>query len=443
MSIHRYQLSSNGLNIFVDPMQSNPAVTVIVGFKAGSLYENEKNNGIAHFTEHLFFRGGKRYPTARDVATAIRGLGGYTNAFTYSEKVIYIIRIPALHIEKGLDIISDMLLNARFDEPDIEEERGPVLQEINMNYDDISDASHKAVKTLMVDKSSPHFWDIIGTPKNILSFQQADFLNFRNAHYVADNGLVAVAGGVKPRQVFKLAEKYFSEFKSTVPNMPKRAPFQAFDGTERVAYFPMDREQVRIVLTVPTVFMNDPKEKTAMILNSIFGGGMSSRLFEEVRSKKSLAYSVGSYISNGQDFGWLNCVALTSPDKVVDTTEAIMEVCGSMVVNPPSITECLNARNYFTGSLDIGAGTQSIEYISAYRMVNQELLRGRARSIGELIKEYNSVTSQDVTQMAYEVFVPNNFKLALAGPVSDEMLEDIKRRVSIFSGAGVLEASFK
>ena len=235
----------NKMRVIVAPMKSTEAVTVMVLARAGSRYETKDINGIAHFLEHMFFKGGERYPTPRQVSEAIDKIGGEFNAFTSDEYVGYYVKVAKEHTETAFDVLSDMLLNSRFNEAALERERGVILEEYNLYEDTPTRRVWDAFESLMFG-DHPLGWSTIGLRSVIKSVKRDDFVNYRSRLYSAPNIVVSVAGNITPTQAKRLVEEYLPYKKSIKKNQP--IPYREHKPAKRSEVLYKKTEQAHLVL---------------------------------------------------------------------------------------------------------------------------------------------------------------------------------------------------
>lgn len=275
----------NGLRILTIPMPSFESATVLVLVGAGSRYETEKNSGISHFLEHMAFKGTQKRPTALEIASVIDGMGGEFNAYTGKETTGYYIKSSASNIELSIDILSDMLQHSLFDQAEIDKEKGVILEEINL-YEDTPVRKIGDIYETLLYGDTPMGWDIAGDKKVIREVKRQDFLTYMALLYSSDNITVVVAGGVTHQQVTELVQKYFGSMQKF--DTVNASPVVERQSDPEVLIKHKKTEQVHIALGVRTVPLRDKDQYPLAVLSAIMGGGMSSRLFSEVRENEAL-----------------------------------------------------------------------------------------------------------------------------------------------------------
>jgi len=406
---------NNGLRIVYAPLQSTKAVTVFVASGAGSRYETVRNNGIAHFIEHMFFKGGKKYPSTKAVASALDGVGGEFNAMTSDEWVAYYVKVARPHVELAFDVLSDMLLHARFPETEIRREQGVILEEYNMLEDTPMAKVGDLFENLLFGESSVGL-PTIGTPQNIKSFKRKDFISYERGLYTTDNMVIAVVGGISNRLASSLARHYFK--------MPaKEKSFGPAEATLRkapaVKLVPKKTQQFHLVLGVPAfgVLQKNgswhPDRYVLKVLATILGGNMSSRLFLAVRERKGLAYYIRTIAETYTDAGYLATSAGVDLQRVGLAIQKIIKEYQRIAREGVRSKELKKAKEFIKGKMILGLeDSNSI----AARLSLQELLYRRIEKVEDSLREVDQVTSSDVVRVARQLFKPEALRLALIGP---------------------------
>lgn len=405
---------ANKLRILVAPMKSTEAVTVMIMVRAGSRYETKNINGIAHFLEHMFFKGGEKYPTSRDVAEAIDAIGGSFNAFTDHEYVGYYVKVPKEKITTAFDVLSDMLLAAKFDQEGLERERGVIMEEYKMYQDDPRNQISDEFETLLFG-DHPLGWPVIGLPKVIQSVSRNDFLKYRDALYSPSNVVVAVAGNTTSQEVTKLVGKYLPIAKGGRKNLPLPYPVKRPSKKFKLVY--KKTEQAHLIIGVPSFGSAHPDRYIAQVLSAVLGGGMSSRLFTSVREQHGLAYYVYSYNVNYVDAGYLAAKAGVDVSRIELAISTILDEFKLLTTTEVGAKELKKAKDYL-----IGHTVLSLEHSDevAYTFGLQELLRDKTESIAELKKKVQAVTSKDILRVAKSLFRDGSLCLAVIGPYAND-----------------------
>ena len=410
------KILSNGLRVITVPMPSFESATVMVMVGAGSRYETRKNNGISHFLEHMAFKGTQKRPSAIDISTLIDGIGGEFNAFTGKETTGYYVKSAVSHVELCLDVLSDMLQNSKLDKAEIEKEKGVILEEINMR-EDIPMQNIGDIYERLLYGDTPMGWDIAGEKDVIRSITREDFQTYMGSLYSADNITVVAAGGINPEKTAELVEKYFGK-------MPKFdiLRYKSVDDKQekpQILVKQKTTEQVHIALGFRTVPLSHPDRYVLSVLSAILGGGMSSRLFHEVREKRGLAYYVRTNSEQYQDVGNLVSTAGLDPKRVEEGIKVIVEEYAKISNHTHSAgsgqiseQELNKAKEYLKGHfvLELEDSRSVAGYYS-----QAELLEEKIENPKEAMDKIDKVTVADVEKAAKKYFVQKNMNLAVIG----------------------------
>lgn len=409
--IYQKTTLDNGLKIITVPMPSFESSTVLVGVGAGSRYETRKNNGISHFLEHMAFKGTKKRPSALDISTLIDGIGGEFNAFTGKETTAYYVKSAASHVELCLDVLSDMLMNSKLDKGEIEKEKGVILEEINL-YEDTPARKIGDIYERLLYGDTPMGWDIAGEKEIIKKITREDFLSYMGSLYSPSNMTVVVAGGIEPKKIEDLVEKYLGSmmpfntlrYEKVVENQKKPAMLLRQKQTE----------QVHIALGVRTVPLSHPDHYALAVLASILGGGMSSRLFHEVREKKGLAYYVRTSSDHFVDAGTLVSTAGLDPKRVTEGIQVMVEEYGKVAKGKSKVSnsELKKGKEYLKGHLVLELeDSRSVASFYAQEL----LLEKKIRTPEEIIKEIEKVSIDDIEKVAKKYIKSSGLNLAVIG----------------------------
>lgn len=408
----------NGLRVIIVPFENMESATVTVWTGVGSRFEAEKLGGISHFLEHMVFKGSKKRPTAREIAGAVDGIGGEFNAGTSKEYTNFYIKARSGVMDTAFDVLSDMVLNPILREEDIEREKGVIIEEIAM-YED-SPAAHVAdLFEQLIFKGSDLGRDIIGTRDSVKSITKSDFIAYRDKYYFAKNMLVTAAGGVTEKDAMKLVEKYFGGIPSDEKSKLKINEFKSPQDKPQVLLKTQKKEQGHLILGFLGNKRGESNRYAESVLVSLLGGGMSSRLFTEIREKRGLAYSVRSSKENYEDTGYIETYAGVEIGKIDEAIKVILDECYGLRDGRLPITkeELTKAKEYLKGHLALSLeDTRSINHF----LGEEELILGKSRTAEEVYEGVNKVTIDDVLAVAKECFVPERLNLAIVGPYDDQ-----------------------
>jgi predicted Zn-dependent peptidase len=404
----------NGLRLIIAPMPSFESATVLVMVGAGSRYENKKNNGISHFLEHMAFKGTEKRPTAMDISSLVDGIGGEFNAFTGKETTGYYVKAGANNVELALDLLSDMLQHSKLDPAEIEKERGVIIEEINM-YEDTPMRKLGDIYETLLYGDTPMGWDIAGTKEVINTVKREDFIEYMSKLYSPDNITVVVAGGVDPKQIQKLVEKYFGSMgKFDIVRYDK-----VIDGQSKPAILVKEKktEQVHIAIGVRTTPLEHPDRYALDVLAAVLGGGMSSRLFHEVREKRGLGYYVRTSSDNYTDCGTLVTSAGVDPMRIEEAIKVILEQY-ERIKKPGNIIaeELTKAKEFLKGHFVLEL-EDSRSVASFY--AHEELLESKLEDPTAVNEYIDQVTAEKLTEVANKYIINDTLNLAIIGNVPD------------------------
>ncbi len=397
----------NGIRVAVEEIPYVRSVSFGIWVKNGSRDENINNNGISHFIEHMLFKGTFKR-SAKDIAEEMDALGGQINAYTTKEYTCYHTRVLDKHIEKAVDILSDMFLNSKFDDNDVSRERNVILEEINM-YDD-------APEEVVHDKLQESIWKnsslglpILGTADTISNFDGKIIKDYFDKHYTNENTVISIAGNVNENEAFALVEKYFGDKKSLKTLNEEK---------EKTVYYPSfikspkDIEQIHMCMCFPGLERDHENKYDMTIFNTIFGGGMSSRLFQKIREDNGLTYSIYSYISAYTDAGLFAVYAGMNPNQTEKVCrliyEEIEDIKNSLISDKViKITKEQIISNYIIGT------ESTVNRMTS--MGGSVLLRNTVQTQEEIISNIESVTAQSVHNIVNKIFDFDKISISLSG----------------------------
>lgn len=381
----------------------------------GSRYEDERENGLAHFLEHMFFKGTKKRKDARAISEELDGVGSVYNAFTSKERTAYWAKVSAEYIDTALDVVSDIFLNSKLPPAEITKERGAVLQEIDMYEDMPMRIVDNVFDALIFGEKHPLGRTILGPKENIKSFSRKEFSNYMKRNYTSHNTVVVVAGAFSEHKVLWKIHKEFSHFSHETP--PTYIPFASTQHEPRVAIKQKKTDQTQLMLGVPAYPYMHHDEFALEVLSSILGGGMSSRLFIEVREKRGLAYSVRSWADRYPDTGYFVVQAGVEHAKLEKSVKTILDEFKKIKKTKVSNAELEKAKAHIKGSLALQRETSDeVAEFAATSIINLN----RVRTVEEIIEGINKVTALDVQRVAQDLLLTEKLNLAIIGPHSDQ-----------------------
>lgn len=406
--IHTHLLP-NGLRIVVEDIPSVRSVSFGIWVGTGSRDETEETNGMSHFIEHMMFKGTQSL-TARQIAEFFDGIGGQINAFTSKEYTCYYAKVLDEHFEVSVRTLADMLLNSLYSEEDIHKERKVIIEEVKMYEDAPDDLVHDLMAGAIYPGHSLGY-TILGTEENLNRFTRDDVCKYLSDHYTPDNMVFAVAGNIQMTEVLELATELFGSMtgslQSSTESVPEFVPAKLIRTKST--------EQAHIVLCTPSFSFDSPEVFPLILLNNLLGGASSSRLFQEIREERGLAYSVYSYYSAYRDGGTFGVYAGTSVDQAETVVEVIHEILNEVGTQGITEEELKKAKDQVKGSLML-----SLESTGARmsRLGKNELLLRRQVSLDETLERINAVTLEDMKKVASRVLL-GPLALTAIGPFDD------------------------
>ncbi len=402
---------SNGLRVLTISMPGMESATVLVMAAAGSRYETKQNSGISHFLEHMAFKGTEKRPSALVISSLIDGMGGEFNAFTGKETTGYYIKSAKDKIETSLDVLSDMLMHSKLDQTEIDKEKGVIMEEINL-YEDMPARKIGDIYEQLLYGDTPMGWDIAGEKDIIAKINREDFVAYMSELYSADNMTVVIAGGIDEAESLKLVEKYFGPMKSF--DTKKYEPVNDSQDKPQILLKPKQTEQIHIALGVRTVDVDSPKRYPLSVLSAILGGGMSSRLFHEIREKRGLAYYVRTHADEYADAGTLVSMAGIDPKRVVEAVEVMVAEYSRIARGEMNLQdeELNKAKEFLKGHLVLDL--EDSRSVAVY-YAHQELLENEIENPDQVLAEIDKVTKEDVEAVGKEFITEKTLNLALIG----------------------------
>ena len=407
MSTFERHTLDNGLRVLTSNLDHAQSVTCMVMLAAGSRYETPDTNGIAHFSEHMFFKGTERRPTARDIAGEIDSIGGEFNAFTGKEYTAYYVKCAAEH----LDVLGDMLQNSRFDSEEIEREKGVIVEEMNMYFDTPRDYIGGVYENLLYG-DQPLGWDIIGRKETVRGATRETFMNYLDRWYKPPRMVVGIAGRIGDDAVER-AEALFGDLPGAATDKPE--PARAYQ-TERVRVFTKQSDQAHLVLGVPSYPIEHPDRYALQMVATVLGGGMSSRLFTEVRERRGLAYYVFGTNHSYTDAGSLYSQAGVDINRIDEAVTTIASELKKIAAERVPADELEKARSFTKGRFVLSL--ESPQGLILFGM-RKEVLEGRAPDPEEVLAAVDAVTAEDVQRVAQDVISGEQLRLAVIGPFDD------------------------
>ena len=397
----------NGIRIISERMDHVRSVSLGIWIATGSRTETAEENGISHFIEHMVFKGTKNR-SAEEIARSVDSIGGGLDAFTSKELVSYNVKVLDEHLPEAFDVVADLVRNPLFMEADIEKEKGVILEELKMEVDNPEYLIHEIF--------SSNFWKghalgrpILGTKQTIRAFDRDKVEKYYKQFYTPSNILITAAGNLDHKKLVRLADRYFGDLKKrrTVKLEEKPTPHAPLVFRDKDSL-----EQVHVYLGVPSIPMPHEERFACYILNAVLGGGMSSRLFQNIREKQGLAYTVYSELTMYRDAGCMLIYAGTALKSAGKVIESIVRELRELVDKKVTPEELRRAKDHLKGSFVLGLESTSSRMGNLAR---QELYFKRFFSLDEMLDNVERVTAEEVQKLARQFFDPNRMAVAMLG----------------------------
>jgi predicted Zn-dependent peptidase len=403
----------NGLRVLTSTMPHSRSVSLAILVGAGSCYESEEEAGISHFAEHLFFKGTQRRPTSKEISQDIEGVGGIINGGTDKEVTIFWCKVASSHFPIALDVLSDLLLNSRFDNKEIEQERRIIGEEINMNLDLPQQRVSMLIDELLWPEQ-PLGREVIGYKETVSSMTRDQLLNHVAYRYMPNNTVLSIAGNIQREEAMAQIEPLFNKWAAGELSTGYITNDEQTEARLRIE--PKDIEQAHICLAVHGFSHFHPQRFTLDLLNTALGGGMSSRLFTEIREQRGLAYDIHSYTDHFLDSGSFIIYAGVDPKKIEIAVAAILEEL-SQIKQGITESELTRAKELSKGRLHLrleDSRNVALWYAS------QEILTQQILSIDDLISIVDAITISELKEVAEGILTDSGLNLAITGPVKEE-----------------------
>ena len=400
----------NNIDVISFLMPFTETVTVLTLVKIGSRYEEERLQGISHFLEHLFFKGTKKRPTTIEIAHELDNMGAEFNAFTSKEYTGFYITAASKYIDIILDILSDILLNSLFKEEEIQKERGAVIEEMNMFQDTPMRYIGDVFEELLYG-DTPLGRKVIGAKKTLNNMKRDDFINYFKENYNSQNIIISIAGKFENLNL----EKFLGNIK-----MGKKSEYEKYTDNQKIPQvFIMDKktDQAQVAIGYKTFSVFDKRRTILDVLATILGGGMSSRLFTEVRERRGLCYFVRTFAEHYLDQGYIGTFSGVTLNKIDKAIKIILQEHKKIIKYEISPKELNKAKEYIKGKFLLSAEGS---YDIAHFIGMEKLILDRVISIEDYFKEIQGVTTIAIKKIAQEIFIPEQLNLAIIGPFKNE-----------------------
>lgn len=417
---------NNGIRALTVPLKSTGAVTGLILVGTGSHYEKKELAGISHFLEHLFFKGSKKYPSAKEISTILDTIGAQYNAFTTEEVTGFYVKTVKDKAELALDVMSDYLKNPLFKTAEIERERGVILEELNMDRDMPQRHVYDIFKESLYG-NQPAGRDVGGYEKSVLNINPADIKEYFKKQYKGNNMVAVISGNISHTEGRRLAKKFLDDIPAGDPF--EKEAVQAPGGAKPKAALQFrTSDQTHLILGFNGIDLKDKRRYAVDVLSVILGGGMSSRLFSEIRERRGLAYYVGAGSSSGTDYGYFAASAGVNNSKVEEAVDVLVKELKKIKRNSIDAGELKKAKSHIEGSTMLGLETSNSV---AFYLGGQELLEKKLTTPGEYLENIKKVKAKDIKDAAGDIFKKESARLALIGPYKNKKkLEQILNKLA-------------
>ncbi len=406
---------SNGIPVVMEQLKNMRSVCLGIWVKVGSRHEEPHKNGISHFLEHMFFKGTIKR-TAKDIAVEIDSLGGELNAFTSKESTTFYVKVLDEYLEKGIDLLSDIFLHSTFPEEDIEKEKRIIKEEIKLVEDTPDDYVH--------DLFNQTIWGhnglgqpVLGRRETVKSFTREDIISHIRKYYGTKDVIVSCAGNFEYESLISLLNKSLGSLRRG--SEPEKGAPPYFEN--RVEVFHKELSEAHLCIGVEGIPQTSEDRYSLFVLNTIFGAGVSSRLFQEIREKRGLAYSIYSFVSSYYDTGIWGVYAGVSRKRVGEVAGLIVKELHDLKSTLTEV-ELQRAKNHLKGNIVLGLESTSSRMTNIAR---QEIYHGRYYSPKEIMKEVDSITLGYIQTLAEKLIKQGRFSLTVYGPVYEKDLKGI------------------
>ena len=405
--MYKKHVLENGLTIIGEEIPYVKSISLGVWINAGSRIEDEEISGVSHFIEHMLFKG-TRNRTSKQIASEIDNLGGQINAFTSKECTCYYVKLLDSHIDIGIDVLSDMILNSKFNEDDLDKERSVIIEELKMYEDSPEDLAYDLL-TENIYKNDPLGMNIIGTEESLNRLNREKLLDYFNKYYVPNNSVIAISGKFNFDEIINKIEEKFKVWKKRDVNVDiKKAEFKSCFLTKN-----KDIEQVNLAMSLEAVPIESDKEVYALaVINTVFGGSISSRLFQKIREEKGLVYSIYSSQSLYRKCGELGIFASMSNEHLKEVYESIIEEIKIIKKYYLTDQEIKESKEQLKGSYILGLESTSSRMMSIGRAL---LLNNKVESTDDILKSIDNVDRETVKIVIDKIFNLDKLGVCIVG----------------------------
>jgi len=414
----------NQIRIVTQEFKDRESASIGVWVAAGGRYETSENKGVAHFLEHMAFKGSAKY-TCDQTKRLIEGVGGNLNAFTAEEETCYYAKVPAMHLETTFDVLADICFYPKITPKDLEKERTVILEEIKM-YHDLPQYYVGELLEELLWPEHPLGQSLAGTPNSVGAMSAVNLKDFKKSHYVPANTVVSACGSMRHEDLVKLVRTKLGKLSG--PSAPAFIPARRVQDKAAIHLYTKPTEQMHLALGYLAYETNHKDYYVLALLSILLGGNMSSRLFNEVREKRGLAYSVSSGIKSLNDTGYFMIRAGVDNSKIVDALDLILKVLAKLSASGVKEDEFKRAQEYYMGQSLLGLEDTMDQMLW---MGGGVISNDHVKSIDDIIKRIKAVTRTDIKRVAQEILNPRKLNVAIIGPMSDAQQKQLRAIASV------------
>jgi predicted Zn-dependent peptidase len=401
----------NGVRILTKTMPHAQSASMGVWVNVGARDESASENGLSHMIEHMIFKG-THQRSAFQIAKEFDAIGGHTNAFTSFEATCYHARVLDTHLEKMVDILTDIFLNSIFDPQEVEKERPVIFQEIGMVEDNPEEYIHLLTGHAYWGEN-PLGRSILGSRENILAFSSETLKGFFKRFYQPSHIVITVAGKIDHNYFVDLVGPGFDLIEQGLPLSARSTP----SGNPQIRLHHRSLEQAHICLAAPGIAISDPRRYAFSLLNTVCGGNMSSRLFQRIREERGLAYAVYSFTSSYEDTGMFGAYAGVHPDNVAETVSLIVSEMRRLKTQPVAASELEDAKNFTKGNLLLASESVDNQMV---RLAQNEINFGRHIPLKEVVERIDAITAREIMELADNLLQDDQIALTCLGPITED-----------------------
>ena len=415
----------NGLRIITVPIENANSVTVLILVGTGSKYETKDINGISHFLEYMFFKGTKKRPNTLKISETLDSVGGEYNAFTSKEVTGFWAKVDKKHSDVALDWITDIFLNSKFDEKEMNREKSVIIEEVNMYLDTPMAYVGELFEKLLYG-DTPAGWRVIGEKENILSFNRKKVVDYYESHYSPSNVIVCVSGAIDEKEIEKKLKQEFENIKKSSSGQKVEVREQQSEPQILLHYKKTD--QTHFCLGVRAYDLFDKRKYALALLSIILGGNMSSRLFIKVRERNGLAYSIHTSVDTTTDTGYLVTQAGIDHKNLEKSMKLILKEYADLRDKKITAKELQKAKDYLKGVMSLSLDSSDTQ-ATFYGM--QELLEKGVLTPEEKFKKIDEVSADEIKKIAEDIFLPEKLNLAIIGPFEEKDFKGLKQLLKL------------